>query len=398
MVSALEGYPFDRLTERYGFRAIVPANWKIFMDALQEQYHAPIVHRSQRPENFDDAMQHGGFEALHYQLDGPHRMFNSPGIQPWKLPDDQIKPSERLLRSGLFGPWDDSEVYPLTTAIAGIRPGGHESAGVSLFEIWPNFGIQFWQRGWFHTYHHWPISRDAQIFECNLYFAPARNAARARGARDDSRDVQGVRAPGRQPDRVDPDDARRRCADLLPARRPGDPGPPSPQDRARLGGGVPPRARMTASRRVDVRSALTRRTGRTQTGSVHRRVALNSISSLTQSLDEDLALWADLGIDYVGVITPKLDAPGWDAARQTVLDAGLRVSSISCYPGQNADALEFAAAVNARVLYVVSGSAGSRPWEEAAEKYCEEMAPLTHAPWSSASGWPWSRPTRSAAT
>src|SRR4029077_13756052 len=53
MVTALEDYPFDRLTERYTFRAEVPANWKLFMDALQEQYHAPIVHRSQRPENFD---------------------------------------------------------------------------------------------------------------------------------------------------------------------------------------------------------------------------------------------------------------------------------------------------------------------------------------------------------
>ena len=176
MITALEGYPFERLTERYGFRAIVPANWKLFIDALQEQYHAPIVHRSQRPESFDDPMHHGGFEALHYQIDGPHRMFSSPGIQPWKLPDDQIKPSERLLRSGLFGAWDDSEVYPATTTVSATRPGGQESVGVSLFEIWPNFGIQFWQRGWYHTYHHWPISHDAQLFECNLYFAPARNA------------------------------------------------------------------------------------------------------------------------------------------------------------------------------------------------------------------------------
>jgi Rieske 2Fe-2S family protein len=176
MVTALEAYPFDRITERYGFRARVPANWKIFMDALQEQYHAPIVHRSQRPESFDDAMQHAGFEALHYQIDGPHRMFSSPGIQPWKLPDDQIKPSERLLRSGLFGAWDDSEVTADAAAVSATRPGGHESVGVSLFEIWPNFGIQFWQRGWYHTYHHWPISHDAHLFECNLYFPPARSA------------------------------------------------------------------------------------------------------------------------------------------------------------------------------------------------------------------------------
>jgi phenylpropionate dioxygenase-like ring-hydroxylating dioxygenase large terminal subunit len=175
MISALQGYPFDRITERYGFRALVPANWKLFMDTLQEQYHAPIVHRSQRPESFDAPMQHGGFEAPHYQLDGPHRMLSTPGIRPWQLPADQIKPSEKLLRSGLFGAWDEPEIHP-QTKVGGINPGGCESIGVSLFEIWPNFGIQFWERGWYHTYHHWPTSHDSHVFECNLYFPPARNA------------------------------------------------------------------------------------------------------------------------------------------------------------------------------------------------------------------------------
>ncbi len=47
--------------------------------------------------------------------------------------------------------------------------------------------------------------------------------------------------------------------------------------------------------------------------SLHPRVSLNSICSMHQSLDEDLALWADLGVDHVGLITPKFDAPGWDA-------------------------------------------------------------------------------------
>jgi phenylpropionate dioxygenase-like ring-hydroxylating dioxygenase large terminal subunit len=175
MVGALEDYPFGEMTERYGFRAEVPANWKVLMDALQEQYHAPIVHRSQRPEGFDDPMQHGGFEALHYQLDGPHRMMCTPGIRPWQLPDDQIKPSERLLRSGLFGPWDEPSVYP-ATRVAGPNPGGFESIGISLFEIWPNFGLQFWERGWYHTYHHWPTSHGTHVFECTQYFPPAQTA------------------------------------------------------------------------------------------------------------------------------------------------------------------------------------------------------------------------------
>jgi phenylpropionate dioxygenase-like ring-hydroxylating dioxygenase large terminal subunit len=173
MVTAIEDYPFDRLTERYGFRAEVPANWKVFMDALQEQYHAPIVHRNQRPENFD--AHQAGFEAVHYQIDGPHRMMNTPGIRPWELPDDQIKPSERLLRGGLFGPWDQPELHA-ATVVDGMRPGGHERVGIGLFEIWPNFGIQLWERGWYHTYQHWPTSHDAHVFEWNLYFAPPRSA------------------------------------------------------------------------------------------------------------------------------------------------------------------------------------------------------------------------------
>jgi sugar phosphate isomerase/epimerase len=109
---------------------------------------------------------------------------------------------------------------------------------------------------------------------------------------------------------------------------------------------------------------------------VHPRIAVNSISSIRQSLDEDLALWRDLGIGRVGMISPKLDAAGWDAGRKAVLDAGVRVSSMSCYPGQIAESVEFTKDVDGGVLYIVSGSAGSLPWEEAAEKYCREMAPL----------------------
>jgi hypothetical protein len=180
MVTAIEDFPFDRLTERYGFRAEVPANWKLMMDALQEQYHAPIVHRNQRPDTFDAPMQVYGFEAPHYQLDGPHRMFTSPGILPWNLPDDQVKPMERLIRSGLFGPWDAPDLGPLP---AGINPGGCDPWGVSLFLVFPNFGIQFWERGWYHTYHHWPTSPNTQRFELNLYFTPSENA-RERLARE----------------------------------------------------------------------------------------------------------------------------------------------------------------------------------------------------------------------
>ena len=174
MVTAAGDYPFDRMTETYGLRAVMPANWKIFADALHEQYHAPIVHRNQRPENFEVPMQKGGFEAPHYQIEGPHRMMTTPGIRPWEMAADQVKPMETLTRSGMFGAWDPPDV---DTRVDGINPGRCDPFGVSFFGIWPNFAIQFWERGWYHTYHHWPISHDRHLFECNLHFAPARTAS-----------------------------------------------------------------------------------------------------------------------------------------------------------------------------------------------------------------------------
>ena len=64
---------------------------------------------------------------------------------------------------------------------------------------------------------------------------------------------------------------------------------------------------------------------------------------MNQSFEDDLALWADLGIDNVGLISPKLEAAGWDESRQAVLDAGLQVSSMSCYRDGIAESLDFTA-------------------------------------------------------
>jgi sugar phosphate isomerase/epimerase len=96
---------------------------------------------------------------------------------------------------------------------------------------------------------------------------------------------------------------------------------------------------------------------------------------MRQSFGDDLALWADLGIDQVGLISPKLADYGWDASREAVLDAGLVVSSMSCYKDAMAESLEFASTIGTGVLYTVSGCAGSTPWEEAAEQFCAELAP-----------------------
>jgi sugar phosphate isomerase/epimerase len=109
---------------------------------------------------------------------------------------------------------------------------------------------------------------------------------------------------------------------------------------------------------------------------MHPRLSVNAICSMKQSFEDDLVLWGDLGIDNVGLISPKLELVGWDVARQAVRDAGLSVSSMSCYRQGIAPTLEFAGAIGTPVLYVITGGAGQTPWEEAARSFCDELAPF----------------------
>ena len=85
MVTKLENYPFDQLTERWFYRGTVNANWKLYMDAFQEFYHAPVLHAKQTPPDWSTAAQQAGFEAPAYTIYGPHRLVSTAGIHPWNL-------------------------------------------------------------------------------------------------------------------------------------------------------------------------------------------------------------------------------------------------------------------------------------------------------------------------
>nr|WP_237421802.1 aromatic ring-hydroxylating dioxygenase subunit alpha [Gordonia sp. SID5947] len=172
MVTDLAGYPFGKMTSRWQYRSEVGANWKLYMDAFAEFYHAPVLHANQSPTAYSKAAAEAGFEAPHYRIDGPHRLVSTSGVRAWEMDASMRKPIEDILQSGLFGPWENPDPGEMP---AGLNPARCDPWGLDSFQLFPNFVILFWGLGWYLTYHYWPTSHNTHIFEGTLYFPEPRS-------------------------------------------------------------------------------------------------------------------------------------------------------------------------------------------------------------------------------
>jgi phenylpropionate dioxygenase-like ring-hydroxylating dioxygenase large terminal subunit len=171
----ITGYPFHEMTQVHRYRAEVGSNWKLFVDAFTEFYHAPVLHAKQAVGEESRKLQSYGYEALAYRIEGLHGMVSSWGGMSPPKDLSMVKPIERVLQSGLFGPWDAPDIG-VDELPAGLNPARHQSWGLDSFLFFPNFMLLIWKPNWYLTYHYWPTSYNTHIFEGTLYFVPPRNA------------------------------------------------------------------------------------------------------------------------------------------------------------------------------------------------------------------------------
>ena len=202
----LEGYPFGEMTQVYKYRAEVGSNWKLFIDAFTEFYHAPVLHAKQAVSDESQKLQQYGYEALAYEIDGPHGMVSSwGGMSPPKDLEhgeaDRARAAQRPLRSV-------GRARSRSTCRRRSTRRAAAAWGIDSFLFFPNFMVLVWSPNWYLTYHYWPTSLQHAHLRGHVLLRPAEERARASGAGARGGDVQGVLAPGRQHARSHAVDAR----------------------------------------------------------------------------------------------------------------------------------------------------------------------------------------------
>ena len=165
------------MTQVYKYRAEVGSNWKLFIDAFAEFYHAPVLHAKQAVSDESHEAQGYGFEALRLRASTVRTAWCRRGAAcRRRRTSSMVKPIERVLRSGLFGPWE-RPTSGSTSCRPAVNPARSRAVGRRLVRVLPQLhaaglgsrtGTSRTTTGRRRTTRH--------IFEGTLYFVPPKTA------------------------------------------------------------------------------------------------------------------------------------------------------------------------------------------------------------------------------
>ena len=160
----LDEYPFDDFRHIARYTARVGVNWKTFVDAFHEAYHAIVVHRRALPD-VCCGPENPAAALSSLRVYGPH---HSGSV--WVNQAHQPGPTEQLAwkYGQSFAPGDLME-------IPGLNPSGDTPWWFDINVFFPNFFIDVGP-GWYFTYNFWPVSVDESTWEMNIYQLEPKNA------------------------------------------------------------------------------------------------------------------------------------------------------------------------------------------------------------------------------
>lgn len=108
---------------------------------------------------------------------------------------------------------------------------------------------------------------------------------------------------------------------------------------------------------------------------MHSRLSVHSVTFLGVPVAEQHSVWSALGLTRLSLIDSQLGEPG---LTQLIEQYGYTIDTVY-HLFQSPDGLsrviEDAAAVGARVVYMLTGGRGDLNWEQAAERFCAQIAP-----------------------
>jgi phenylpropionate dioxygenase-like ring-hydroxylating dioxygenase large terminal subunit len=154
----INSYPFNKLTARFTYQAHEKVNWKVLLDAQQEGYHVPYIHKRTLSLSFPESLTR--FRSLLMDIMGPHRLLaTGPSAEPFS-------PTPTGAVAMKHGP----------NSIEAFAGGGSAADYVAAMEgvfdfhvIFPNFVVAVLY-GTYFTYNMWPIAADQTLWEVNMFY------------------------------------------------------------------------------------------------------------------------------------------------------------------------------------------------------------------------------------
>ena len=170
----LKAFPFHEMEAITCVQAEINVNWKVSIDAFQEAYHVPVVHKNSAGD-LVDAKHDPYMHVQSIRLHGLHRALTVP-VDPNYNPESR-PPAEALSFKLATALWlqegsREQEFMP------GTNLGKQRYCLFDINVLFPNLFIDV-ANGWFFTYHFWPVAVDKTLWQWRFYMFPPKNPAEA---------------------------------------------------------------------------------------------------------------------------------------------------------------------------------------------------------------------------